>query len=180
MQPCLPRPYAPTHNAAPSLMLTLVVQGGVGAVIQAAGALRERGVLPSLQAVHVAGYVPRGRPVPRPDAAPDISVVLLGEGRQLPRGQYSDGFESVLVTDDILDDVQTALAVPRSWDWDKPAWRFPDEEARQRMEDDHRSQFGNDELFAGIAEVGDERASDDGSQESSKEQSERCDGVSVA
>jgi len=176
MQPCLPRPYAPTHNAAPSLMLTLVVQGGVGAVIQAAGALRERGVLPSLQAVHVAGYVPRGRPVPRPDAAPDISVVLLGEGRQLPRGQYSDGFESVLVTDDILDDVQTALAVPRSWDWDKPGWRYPDLEQEQRLEDDYRSQFGG-ELF-GYNDMADaERASDDGSEESSEVYSEENNGI---
>ena len=180
MQPCLSRPHGPTHKAAPSLTLMLVVQGGLGAVIQAAGDLRMRGVLPSLQAVLVAGYVPRGRPVPRPDAAPDISVVLLGEGRQLPRGQYSDGFESVLVTDDILDDVQTALAVPRSWDWDKPTWRFPDEEARQRMEDAHRSHFGKDELFGGNAEVGVERASDDGSEGSSKEHSEGSNGVWVA
>jgi hypothetical protein len=154
----------------------LVVQGGVGAVICAAGALRERGVLPSLRAVHVAGYVPHGRPVPRPDAAPDLSVVLLGEGRQLPRGQYGDGFESVLVTDDILDDVQTALAVPRSWDWDKPAWRYPDLEQEQRLEDDYRSQFGA-ELFGDNDMADVERASDDGSEESSEVYSEESDGA---
>jgi len=72
--------------------------------------------------------------------------------------------------------VQTALAVPRSWDWDKPGWRYPDLEQEQRLEDDYRSQFGG-ELF-GYNDMADaERASDDGSEESSEVYSEENNGI---
>ncbi len=48
-------------------------QGGLHEVINAAGRLVERGVLPSLRRLTVEGVVPGGMSLPRPDAAPQVT-----------------------------------------------------------------------------------------------------------
>ena len=48
-------------------------QGGLRAVINAAGRLVERGVLPGLRRLTVEGVVPGGMSLPRPDAAPQVT-----------------------------------------------------------------------------------------------------------
>ena len=109
---------SPCHRACPTNGSMLGTQAGLAAVIHAAGRMkRKRGVLPGLRALHVAGHS-MGQPLPRPDAAPEVEVVLLGLGRRLMLADVGPGGGYMLVTNDILQDVQTALAVQRTWDWD--------------------------------------------------------------
>ncbi len=96
----------------------LATQAGLAAVINAAGRMkRKRGVLPGLRALHVAGHARFGGPPPRPDAAPDVEVVLLGLRRRLLLADVGAGGGYMLATNDILHDVQIALAVPANLEW---------------------------------------------------------------
>ena len=82
-------------------------------VINAAGRLVQRGVLPSLRRLSLGGgRLEAGAQVPRPDAASHVEVALLPEGRR-PPGQL------FRVTDDMLPDLSVALGVHKDYDWER-------------------------------------------------------------
>ena len=82
-------------------------------VINTAGRLVQRGVLPSLRRLSLGGgRLEAGAQVPRPDAAPHVDVALLPAGRR-PPGQL------FWVTDDVLPDLRVALGVRADYDWER-------------------------------------------------------------
>ena len=82
-------------------------------VINAAGRLVQRGVLPSLRRLYVGGVsLEDGAQVPRPDAAPRVETALLPAGRR-PPGQL------FWVTDNVLPDLHVALGVCAGYDWER-------------------------------------------------------------
>ena len=80
-------------------------------VINAAGRLVQRGVLPSLLRLSLGGGR-LGAQVPRPDAASHVEVALLPEGRR-PPGQL------FWVTDDMLPGLRVVLGVHKDYDWER-------------------------------------------------------------
>ena len=82
-------------------------------VINAAGRLVQRGVLPSLRSISLGGgCLQPGAQVPRPEEAPHVETALLPAGRR-PPGQL------FWVTDDMLPDLRVALGVHKDYDWER-------------------------------------------------------------
>ena len=91
----------------------LTAQRGMRGVINAAGRLVQRGVLPSLRRLSIGGAGLEDREqVLRPDAAPHVEAELLPSGRR-PPGQL------FWVTNDVLPDLHVALGVRADYDWER-------------------------------------------------------------